>query len=75
MRPPPIPPMLRGPPGYPPMRHRGPPPPHMSPHMGMIHYPSQDPTRMGATGPQDSSSSSSSSTTTENKSKSESSDT
>ncbi len=43
MRPPPIPPMLRPPPGYPPNR----PPPPM-PNPGAIHYPSQDPTRMGA---------------------------
>ena len=39
MRPPPMPPMLRPPPGY-----MGRPP------MTMIHYPSQDPTRMGAVG-------------------------
>lgn len=45
MRPPPMPPMLRPPPGYLPSR---PPPP--APHPGAIHYPSQDPTRMGAVG-------------------------
>merc|ERR1712226_1428217 len=43
MRPPPIPPMLRPPPGYQPNK----PPP---PIFGGIHYPSQDPTRMGAVG-------------------------
>ena len=41
MRPPPMPPMIRPPPGYP--RNRLPPPAG-----GQIHYPSQDPTRMGA---------------------------
>lgn len=45
MRPPPMPPMLRPPPGYLPGR----PPPHMPPSSA-IHYPSQDPTRMGAVG-------------------------
>lgn len=44
MRPPPMPPMLRPPPGYPPNR---PPPPMPQ----SVHYPSQDPTRMGAVQP------------------------
>ena len=44
MRPPPMPPMLRPPPGYPPNR----PPPPMPQSSQQIHYPSQDPTRMGA---------------------------
>ncbi|KAK2164240.1 hypothetical protein LSH36_67g03016 [Paralvinella palmiformis] len=44
IRPPPMPPMLRPPPGFLPSR---PPPPN--PQSTAIHYPSQDPTRMGAT--------------------------
>ena len=60
VRPPPMPPMLRPPPGFIPMRL----PPGMAPVSTMstptsvpatlstlaVHYPSQDPTRMGAVG-------------------------
>lgn len=49
MRPPPMPPMLRPPPGYAPMR-----PPGIQQQPGTIHYPSQDPSRMGTIAPQES---------------------
>ena len=45
LRPPPIPPMVRMPPMAYPIR----PPPPLAPP-GTVHYPSQDPTRMGAVG-------------------------
>ena len=49
MRPPPMPPMLRHPPGF----MRGMRPRQNMQPPGAIHYPSQDPTRMGAVSKKD----------------------